>query len=179
MFTYNESNAVSGSGIIKDSEFGTEFTHKELFEAYLKYGDAVAEKELTKVYGTTLRKNLLSNIGTTTMKTDPTQATPTDLALVMKQAYAFCESGAYYSDMMKDCMKKGFHNVMLTPGIACQDVIHGSAYSEGAYHDMAVVCGSRPYVLVFMSDMTNNDAVNKYISKLASLINELHNTFYQ
>ena len=44
---------------------------------------------------------------------------------------------------------------------------------------MAVVCGSRPYVLVFMSDMTNNDAVNKYINKLASLINELHNTFYQ
>jgi beta-lactamase class A len=179
MFTYTEDKAVSGSGIIKDSEFGTEYTHKELFEAYLKYGDAVAEKELTKVYGTTLRKNFLANIGTATMKTDPSQATANDLALVIKQAYAFCESDAYYSDMMKDCMKKGVHNVMITPGIVGHDVIHGSGWDTGAYHDMAVVDGVHPYVIVFMSDMTNNDTVNKYINKLASLINELHSAFYQ
>ena len=179
IFTYTEDKAVSGSGIIKDSEFGTEYSHEELFEAYLKYGDAVAEKELIKVYGTTLRKNFLSNIGTTVMKSDPEQATATDLALVMKQAYAFCEGGTYYSDFMKDCMKKGVHNVMITPGIVGGEVIHGSAYSDGAYHDMAVVLGGHPYVLVFMSDMTSNDAVNQYINKLASLINELHNTFYQ
>ncbi len=179
IFTYTENKAVSGSGIIKDSEFGTEYTHKELFEAYLKYGDAVAEKELTTVYGTSLRKNFLANIGTTTMKTDPSKATATDLALIMKQAYAFCESGAYYADMMKDAMMKGVHNVMLTPGIVGQDVIHGSGWDDGAYHDMVVVDGEHPYVLVFMSDMTSNDTVNKYINKLASLINELHNAFYQ
>ncbi len=179
MFTYTEDKAVSGSGIIKDSEFGSEFTYKELFDAYLKYGDAVAEKELTKVYGTTLRKNLLANIGTVAMKTDPTKATATDLALVIKQAYAFCKSDAYYADFMMDAMKKGVHNVMITPGIVGSDVIHGSGWADGAYHDMAVVDGSHPYVLVFMSDMTSNDTVNKYINKLASLINELHNAFYQ
>ncbi len=179
IFTYTESKAVSGSGIIKDSEYGTEFTYKELFEAYLKYGDAVAEKELTKVYGTALRKNLLANIGTTTMKTDPTQATAADLALVIKQAYAFCESDAHYADMMKDAMMKGVHNVMITPGIVGSDVIHGSGWDDGAYHDMAVIDGGHPYVLVFMSDMTSNDTVNKYINKLASLVNELHNAFYE
>lgn len=179
MFTYTEDKAVSGSGIIKDSEFGTEFSHKELFEAYLKYGDAVAEKELTKVYGTSLRKNFLANIGTVAMKADPNQATATDLALIMKQAYAFCESDAYYASMMKESMMKGVHNVMITPGIVGRDVIHGSGWADGAYHDMAAVDGEHPYVLIFMSDMTNNDTVNKYINKLASLINELHNTFYQ
>ncbi len=177
IFTYTEDKAVSGAGIIKDSEYGTEYSHKELFEAYLKYGDAVAEKELTKVYGTSLRKNFLANIGTTAMKSDPEQATATDLALVMKQAHAFCESGAYYAEFMKDCMEKGVHNVMITPGIVGGKVIHGSALSDGAYHDMAVVCGSRPYVLIFMSDMTSNDTVNEYINKLASLVNELHNSF--
>lgn len=179
IFTYTESKAVSGAGIIKDSEFGTEYTHKELLEAYLKYGDAVAEKELVTVYGTSLRKSLLSNIGTVTMKADPTQATATDLALIMKEAYDFCESDAYYGEMLKDAMMKGVHNVMITPGIVGQDVIHGSGWDTGAYHDMAVVDGSNPYVLVFMSDMTSNDEVNKYINKLAGLVNELHNTFYQ
>ena len=113
------------------------------------------------------------------MKTDPNQATATDLALIMKQAYAFCESDAYYAEMMKDSMMKGVHNVMITPGIVGRDVIHGSGWADGAYHDMAVVDGEHPYVLVFMSDMTSNDTVNKYINKLASLINELHNAFYQ
>ncbi len=179
IFTYTEDKSENGAGIIKDSEFGTEFTHKELFEAYLKYGDAIAEKELTKVYGTTLRKNLLSNLGTTVMKTTPASATAEDLSLVIKRAYAFCESDAYYAELLKDSMLKGVHNVMITPGIVGKDVIHGSGWDDGAYHDMAVVYDAHPYVLIFMSDMSGSDAVNEYINKLVALIDDLHETFYQ
>ncbi len=178
IFTYTEDKLVGGAGIIKDSEFGTEYTHKELFEAYLRYGDTIAENELTRVYGTALRKNFLANIGTTVMKSDPSQATARDLALIIKQAYLFCESDSYYAEMMKESMSKGVHNVMLAPGIAGSSVIHGSGWDEGAYHDMVAVDGEHPYVLVFMSNMTSNNEVNSYINKLATLIDSLHKTFY-
>lgn len=179
IFTYTEDKQVAGSGIIKDSEFGTEYTHIELFEAYLKYGDAVAEKELTAVYGTSLRKTLLANIGTEVMKTDPASTTASDLALVMKAAFSFIQSDAYYSDLLRSSMKDSVHNVMISPGIVGKDVLHGSGWDEGAYHDMAIVDGEHPYVLIFMSDLSGGgDEVNQYINKLASVINQLHETFY-
>lgn len=179
VFTYTEDKQATGSGIIKDSEFGTEYTHAELFEAYLKYGDAVAEKELTTVYGTSLRKTLLTSIGTSVMKPDPSNATASDLALVMKAVYSFLQSDAYYSDLLRSSMKESVHNVMISPGIVGKDVLHGSGWDDGAYHDMAIVDGDHPYILIFMSDLSaGGDEVNLYINKLASVINQLHEAFY-
>ncbi len=179
IFTYTAEKEVSGAGIIKDSEHGTEYTHYELFEAYLKYGDAVAEKELTTVYGTSLRKNLLSNLGTSVMKSDPSKATASDLSLVMKKVYSFIGDEGAYSDLLRDGMKSGVHNVMITPGIVGKDVIHSSGWDKGAYHDMALVYDDNPYVLIFMSDLDGGEEANKYINKLASLVDSLHKTFYE
>lgn len=179
VFTYTEDKATLGSGIIKDGEFGTEYTYYELLEHLIKYGDSVAYAELKSAYGTVLQKNLLTSIGTGVMKSDPSLATASDLALVMKETYSFLDSNAYYAQMMKDTMVSSVHSVMITPGIIGKTVAHTHGWSEGAYHDMAVVYDTHPYVLVFMSDLDDGgEEVNAYINKLASVIDDIHESFY-
>jgi beta-lactamase class A len=179
IFIYTEDKAVNGSGVIKDSDFGTEFSYYELFELYLKYNDSVAEKELTSIFGTTLRNTLLKNIGTSIMKTDPQSTTASDLALIIEELYEFSESGAEYASLIRKAMSESVHNVMICGGITDKEVLHQHGWSEGAYHDMALVYDEHPYVLVIATDLDNGgDAVNAYIQRIASLIDDIHESFY-
>lgn len=179
IFIYTEDKAVNGSGVIKDRDFGSEFSYYELFELYLKYGDSVAEKELNTLYGTTLRNTLLKDIGTTVMKVDPEKTTASDFGLVMQRLYYFVESGAPYSSLIKESMAEAAHNVMICGGISGKTVLHQHGWSEGAYHDMAVVYDEHPYVLVITTDLDNGgDAINESIQKIASLIDGIHGCFY-
>ncbi len=179
IFVYTEDKAVNGSGVIKDSDFDSEFSYYELFELYLKYSDSVAEKELNALYGTTLRNTLLKNIGTTVMKTDPEKTTASDLGLIMQRLYYFAESGASYSSLIKKSMAESAHNVMICGGISDKTVLHQHGWSEGAYHDMAVVYDEHPYVLAITTDLDKGgDVINKNIQKIASLIDGIHECFY-
>ena len=180
IFTYTEDKALGGSGIIKDGEFGAEYTYYELFHHLIKYGDAIAYKELKGHFGTTLQKNLLASIGAQTMKGDPSLTSAKELSLIMKEIYSFIESDAHYASLMKDSMIGSVHSVMITPGIVGKDVAHAYGWSEGAYHDMAIVYDSHPYVLVFASELdAGGDEINAYINKIASIIDDIHESFYK
>lgn len=180
IFIYTEDKAVNGAGIIKDSEFGTEYSYYELFEIFLKYDDSVAEKELTALYGTTLRDALLKNASTSVMKNDPSVTTASDLSLILEMLYDFAESDAEYAPLLKKAMAESVHNVMICGGISDKEVIHRHGWSEGAYHDMAVVYDEHPYILVITTDLDQGgDVVNKYIQRIAYLIDGIHECFYE
>ena len=179
IFTYTEDKYLPGAGAVKDSEFGTEFAHYELFESYIKYGDPIAEAELVRCYGTNLRKTLISNLGLSVMNNDPNETTASELAVIMKELQKFIYSGEAYSDLMGGSMSASAHSIMLSPGIIGKDVLHCSGWAENAYHDAAIVCDENPYVLIFMSDLSEGgEEINSYVNKLASLTDELHGSFY-
>lgn len=178
-FVYTEDKAVNGSGVIKDNAFGTEFTYFELFELYLKYNDSVAENELTTMFGTSLRDTLLKDIDTAVMKTEPDKTTASDLALIMKRLYTFAESGAEYAPLVKQAMSEAAHNVMICGGISGKTILHQHGWSEGAYHDMALVYDEHPYVLVITTDLDEGgDTINSYVQRIAELIDGIHESFY-
>lgn len=178
IFTYTEDKYVAGSGVIKDAEFGVQYTYEELFRMLLLYGDSVAFHELKATYGTTLHTKLLSTLGTTTMKNNTAKASAGDLSLVMKEIYRFTESGAPYTDFMKENLMNSIHTVMIGYGVSPKKIAHHYGWDEGAYHDMAIVYDTHPYVLVIMSDMDGGgDEVNAYWQKVVSLIDDLHESF--
>lgn len=180
IFTLTKDNVCQGSGLIKDSEEGTEYTHSELFMHLLKYSDETAYNALKTAYGTVLQNNMLTNIGTQIMKTDPANATAYDLSLVMKEIYDFCKSDAEYSSLMRNSLNESVHNVMIKGGIPNKEVVHEYGWENGAYHDMAVVYDTHPYVLVIMTDMSSGgDEVNKYIQDISKLIDGIHEGFYK
>ncbi len=179
IFTYTEDKYLPGAGTIKDREFGTEFTHSELFESYIKYGDPIAEAELIRVYGTNLRKEFLANIGASVMNNDPGETNAAEFAIIMKELQKFIASDAEYASLLRDSMLSSAHSIMLAPGIVGKDILHCSGWDKGAYHDVAIVCDESPYVLIFMSDLSDGgDEINEYINKIASLIDTIHGSFY-
>lgn len=177
-FTYTEEKYRPGTGVIKDGEFGIQYTYEELFEKLLTYQDQVAYAELKATYGSTLYETLLRSLGTVSLKGDNTGATVTDLAAILKATYTFTESNQTYATLMGDAMKSSVHTVVIGNGVSPKEIAHMSGWSEKGYHDMAIVYDTHPYVLVVMTDMTTGgEEVNAYLQKVVALIDDLHETF--
>ena len=180
IFTYTKDKYRAGSGVIKNEEFGVEYTYLELMRLLLKYSDNVAFAELRAEYGTDMLKNFAKQIGATAMKSNIYNASAVDLGKTMKEIYYFIESDAEYASFMKDAMMSSIHTVMIGYGVAPKKIAHKYGWDTGAYHDMAIVYDDHPYVLVIMSDMEEGGKeINAYIQKVVSLIDDLHENFYK
>lgn len=180
IFVYSEESYNSGLGVIKNKSYGTEYTHLQLIETMLKYGDVIAYNELKAVYGTSLQTALVKKLGLKTMKSDLNTVTASELASVMKEVYAFTESDAYYADFMRECMEKSAQTAMLASSVTSKKLLNSFGVDNGAYHYSCVICGDHPYILVILSDMdSGNDEVNSYIKKLVSCVDKLHGNFYK
>ncbi len=180
IFTYTEDKYKAGTGVIKNEEFGVEYTHLELFEVMLKYSDNVAFAELREIYDTELFKALAKSLGTKAMKKNLYHASANDLGKVMKAIYNFTEGSSYYASFMKETMMSSIHTVMIGYGVSPKKMAHKYGWDAEAYHDMAIVYDEHPYVLVVMSDMdSGGNEVNQYIQKVVRLIDDLHENFYK
>lgn len=180
VFTYTADKAVPGAGVIKDEEFGVEYTHLELVRLLLVYGDCVAYEELKSAYGTAMLRDLSKKIGADTVRFNVREASAGDIGKLLAKIYEFTESGAEYSGFMKEAMMSSLHTVMIGQGVAPKKIAHKYCWETGGYHDMAIVYGDHPYLLVIMTDMDSggNDA-NKYIQKIASAVDQIHGNFYK
>lgn len=180
VFTYTEDKAVSGAGVIKDEEFGVEYTHLELVRLLLVYGDCVAYEELKSAYGTAMLRDLSKKLGATTVRFNVKEASAVDIGKLLGKIYEFTESGAEYSGFMKEAMMSSLHTVMIGQGVSPKKIAHKYCWETGGYHDMAIVYGDHPYLLVIMTDMDSGGSdANKYIQKLASSVDRIHGNFYK
>jgi len=180
IFTYTEEGYKPGSGVIKNEEFGVQYTYYELFEKMLRYSDNVAFHELKECYNTTLLKKLAKELGTKAMKNNVYNATAADLGKSMKAIYQFIESEAAYAPLMRDSLRSSIHTVMIGYGVSPKKIAHKYGWDTEAYHDMAIVYDDHPYILVVMSDMDDGGSeINAYIQKVVGLIDDLHENFYK
>ncbi len=179
VFTYGEEHYNAGSGVIKNDEFGVQYSYLELMNLMLRYSDSIAFEELKAEYGTAMLKSLSKSLDTSAMRNNINTATATDLGKVMKRVYDFIESDAEYAGAMKEAMLSSAHSEMISYGVSPKKAAHQYGWGENAYHDMAIVYDVHPYVLVIMTDMDEgSDEINKYIQKVSAKINELHEAFY-
>lgn len=180
IFTYTEDKYHPGSGVIKNEEFGVEYTYLELMRLLLEQSDCIAFDELRKAYGIDLLKKLAGRIGADAMAKNVYNATVSDLGRTMKEIYRFIESDAAYAPAMKDAMMSSIHTVMIGYGVAPKKIAHKYGWDDDAYHDMAIVYDEHPYVLVIMSDMdAGGKEVNAYIQEIAAAVDDLHENFYR
>jgi hypothetical protein len=181
IFTYTEEDYRAGSGIIKNEEYGVQYTDLELFELMLKHSDNIAFGELREVYSIDLLRDMVKDLGTKSMKyANVYNASAKDLGIIMKEIYRFTEGSSYYGPFMKETMKDSIHTVMIGYGVSPKKIAHKYGWDTGAYHDMAIVYDDHPYVLVFMSDMDGGGTtVNSYIQKVTGLVDDLHENFYK
>lgn len=179
-FIYTEDCYRSGSGKIKDSEYGTEYTYRELIDYMLRYSDNVAYAALKAIYGTDTFRSLVSRLKLTSMYTSLSNMSVEDACTIMETIYTFCSENETYGSLLEDALKNANHTVMIPFGVWGTDCAHKYGWDIGAYHDMAIVYDDHPYTIAVMSNLDQGgDEVNQYIQQLVKLVARMHSNFYQ
>ncbi|MBE6599295.1 MAG: hypothetical protein E7638_07640 [Ruminococcaceae bacterium] len=166
-----------GSGEIQYMGHGTQMTYRELVEYTLLYSDNIAFAELRRVFGVDSFYAKVGELGITGTAGGFMELSAEDCGKFLCAMHEFFEEGSEYALLMKDCMTRSMHNVMIQAGVGGKTAAHKYGWDGGAYHDMAIVYGERPYVLVVMTDLEQGgDEVNAYVRKIVGLTEEIHNT---
>ncbi|MBO5274277.1 MAG: serine hydrolase [Clostridia bacterium] len=179
-FIYTEDKYRSGSGKIKEAEYGTEYTYRELIDYMLRYSDNVAYAELKEVYGIDAFRALASRLKLTSMNASLSNMSVKDACTIMGAIYTFCSENESYGPLMEDALKNANHTVMIPFGVWGTDCAHKYGWDIGAYHDMAIVYNDHPYTVSVMSNLDQGgDEVNQYIQQLIKLVAKMHANFYK
>lgn len=176
MWTFDpETMMEAGSGEIQAMPAGTQMTWKELFAYVLLYSDNVAWNQIMDRFGFGTFYSLVGQLGIQGTASDFMDLSVDDCIKFLREIYKFFETGDPYAQFMKENMMKSKHDVMICASYPEDTVPHKYGWDKESYHDMAIICDERPYILVFMSDMHDgSDADNAYIKEIVGLTKLIH-----
>jgi len=168
-----------GSGEIQYMEAGTEMTYRQLVEYALLYSDNVAFAQVKKVFGTDTFYRLVWELDIQGPKQGFMQLSAEDCAVFLEEIHRFFDTDSEYAFLMKDCMIRSKHTVMICAALPGKTVAHKYGWDLDAYHDMAIVLEDHPYILVIMTDLENGGwETNAFIQKVTKLTDDIHNSHY-
>ena len=172
VYTLRREDVMSGSGILKNAEPGSTYTHLDLIRILLSYCDATAYHVLHNSYGDDVVTLLLSGIeGITAV--EPDKLTASDYLLILRRTVGLIESDSPYAADLKDALTAAVstHYSQATQGTV------GRQYSSGeeGYHELGIRFGEDgALMVVLMSDMTNRSSEwSTYLTTVYRQINEL------
>ncbi|MBQ5319137.1 MAG: serine hydrolase [Oscillospiraceae bacterium] len=152
---YTEDFKREGTGVLKEMEFGTEFTIEELIGYCLEESDNSAFAMLRKKFPEEGYVEYIKSLGVN--HTDDAKAFNQpqlcgDTALIFSEAvYSFIEEENPYSENLRYHMTHS-RNAMIYGGEG-DEVVRKYGWHGGNFHDMAVVYGEKPYLLTIMTNL--------------------------
>jgi len=181
VYVYSENDYREGTGEIIHKPVGTSYTYIELVDYMLRYSDNVALDQVRRKYGQYYHHDYVNSIGANGFSVGSGwSATAKDCSLLLRSTYEYLEGDFLYSERIKDDMINSFHQVMLSPGLSGKPIARKYGWDTEGYNDIGIVYDEHPYMLVFMSDMTNGGAtVNSYISEIARTADSIHENLWQ
>lgn len=158
--TYERKHYVAGTGEVRKSPFGTEFTVKELIYNALVYSDNIAYYMLLDHFGYDGYNAMMTEMGCTHQLADGERwgkISARELALIWLEVYRFKDSGSEGA-FMWDCLTHNYYNEI---DFALNDyakrrgydlIAHKSGWSDYGFHDSGIVCDAeQPYLIVVMT----------------------------
>ncbi len=168
-----------GSGEIQNMENGVKMTYRDLVEYALVYSDNIAFSELRRVFGYATYYELAEELQIDGRKYAFMELSAEDCGKFLTEFYRYFETETEYALMMKECMIRSLHTVMIVNPLYGTPVAHKYGWDTEAYHDMGIVLGEHPYLLVIMTNLEQGGSeVNAYVSKLVKLTDEIHKSHY-
>lgn len=150
--TYTEEMLLSGTGIIKDAEFGTVYTHEELVKLAIRKSDNIAFKMLRLAYPPEGFKQYAQAIGITDIagikNVSSSNITAVNAITYMKDIYSYITSDTLHGKTLETHMLNTTYPLIRSK----YPVVRKHGWMKGAYHDMAIIKAPRPYILVILSD---------------------------
>lgn len=171
---YNE-----GTGVIKNSEFGTAYTVRDLVYYSLTESDNIAHIMLHANFGVNGYNQMLSNLGTKSLYLTASNPwgflTPRSMALIWQEIYNFAilkEEGITFFNILSNGKYNYFKEIM--PGIP-------SASKAGfASHDViqaGIVIGEHPYIAVAVANKGGSSGAYTQVLKIISAMNDIMNEY--
>ena len=153
--TYTEKYKREGTGVLKNMEFGTEFTVEELIGFCLEESDNSAFAMLRELYPEEGYEEYIKSLGITHDDDSKAKNQPQlccESALIFSRAvYDFIEEDNPYSENLRYHMTHS-RNAMIYGGEGAE-VVRKYGWYGGYFHDMAVVYGEKTYLLSIMTNL--------------------------
>lgn len=174
---YTEGYKREGTGVLKNMEFGTEFTAEELIGYALEESDNAAFAMLRAVYPEEGYTEFIKSLGIEHAEDSKAFNQPQiccETALIFSRAiYDFIRERNEYSENLRKHMTSS-RNAMIRGGEDAE-VVRKYGWYEGYFHDMAVILGDNDYALTIMTNLDMLDIQPREYSifiDLSSLIAE-------
>ncbi len=173
--TYEQKHYSSGTGVVKNAPFGTEFTVRDLVYYSLSESDNSAHIMLHKTFGVNGYNEMLRNLGAKqlylTVANPWGYTTPRSSALVWQEIYNFSikeEEGVTFLNIL--CNGKYNYYKEIMPDIP-------SASKAGfAYKDVietGIVFGDHPYIAIAVANKGGNIGAYTQVLKLIGHMNDI------
>lgn len=174
---YTENFFREGTGVLKEMEFGTEFTVEELIGYALEESDNAAFAMLRALYPEDGYTEFMKSLGIEHEEDSRAFNQPQiccESSLILTRAiYDFLMEGNEYSEIFKYQMTHS-RNAMILGGEG-SEVVRKYGWYEGYFHDMAVVLGEKDYGLTIMTNfdgLPTNTREYRFFWDLSGLIAE-------
>ncbi len=151
--TYTEKYRREGTGVLKNMEYGTEFTVEELVGYSLEESDNSAFAMLRELFSEEDYEKFAVSLGVHSEDARVAQGQICcEAALKFSgEIYRFIEEKNPYSEKMRYHLTHS-RNAMIMGG-ADAEVVRKYGWYEGFFHDMAVVYGQKTYLLTIMTNL--------------------------
>lgn len=152
---YTEKYKKEGTGVLKNMEFGTEFTVEELIGYALEESDNGAFAMLRELYPEDGYTEFMKNLGVEHDDDSKAFNGPQlccETSLILSRAiYDFIVENNMYSENLKYHMTNS-RNAMITAADG-SEIMRKYGWYEGYFHDMAIILGERDYALTIMTNL--------------------------
>lgn len=175
LLTYEERHFSIGTGVIKDSEFGTQFTVEQLIYYALHESDNVAHIMLHKAFGVKQYNQHMNNIGAGTLTLATSNpwgfTTARSSALVWQDIYNFAiedVEGIKFLNILSNGKYNYFKEVM--PSIPSASK---TGFADYDVVETGIVFDDKPYIAIAIANKGGNIGAYTQVLKMISAMNDI------
>lgn len=155
---YTEGIKSDGTGIVKKSPYGTEFTVQQLVENAICHSDNAALRMLRSVYAAEGFRDFSKSIGIKKVAAisniTGANINAADAATYMRAIYNFIQTDKEHGALLKKYMTSTINPMFASS----YTLMRKYGWATDAFHDTAIVDAPHPYILVFLTDHAEGTA---------------------
>lgn len=177
--TYTANYYNTGSGILKNREFNTSYTIRELVKHAIIPSDNAAHNMLMDRFGRANMYNFWTEKGTNSIfkyYSNWGSTNANDATIYMKELYDYYNTDTELAnELMKNFMSVTFKPLSGKNG--SKNTANKSGWTGSVFHDAAIIFDDNPYILVVLSN-TGVSGYTYLFDLTSNLVGQLHEQYW-
>ena len=179
---YEEKYKHGGSGLIKNAEYGTPYTIKELIRLSLRYSDNIAYKMLVHYFGKDGYNKMMKQLGVSRLCLSSSTSissvwnyntTAKDHAIIWRELYFYFETNTEMAQLYKKATTNTPYNYATKMLDEKYSHKSGDKFEPNpVYNDGSIVWKDTPYVIGMINASEGKDEDEYVIGNVIKLIND-------